>query len=79
MGRELSLRFLLALFLIAGCCMTGAFASVGEEGLNSSSFNAARTLPQGPLLSPSQINFSQRSVSSNVAQYADDMANGAWN
>jgi len=43
MGRELSLRFLLALFLIAGCCMTGAFASVGEEGLNSSSFNAAKT------------------------------------
>lgn len=38
----------------------------------------AKTLPEGPLLSPSAINFSQRSVSSNVARYADDMANGAW-
>ena len=39
---------------------------------------AAQALPAGPLLSPSVINFSQRTVSSNVIQYADDMANGAW-
>jgi len=52
MGRELSLRFLLALFLIAGCCMTGAFASVGEEGLNSSSFNAAKTTPTSTAIVP---------------------------
>lgn len=40
--------------------------------------NAAKGLPQGPLLNSAEINFSQRTVSSNVAQYADDMANGAW-
>jgi uncharacterized protein RhaS with RHS repeats len=40
--------------------------------------NAAEGLPQGPILNSAEINFSQRTVSSNVAQYADDMANGAW-
>ena len=36
-------------------------------------------LPLAPLVSPFQINFSQRTVSSNVMKYAEDMANGLWN
>ena len=42
MTRELSLRFLSALLLIAACGMTGVFASSGAESSNSPEFIAAR-------------------------------------
>lgn len=41
MTRELSLRFLSALLLIAACGMTGVFASSGAESSNSPEFIAA--------------------------------------
>lgn len=73
------LRWLLVLLVSLTWATMGRAASLAERGdLGSSSIAAKAGLPQGPLLHPSQINFSQRSVSSNVGQYADDMANGAW-
>ena len=52
-----------------------AILMAASTALSPSSF-AAESLPTS--LSPNSINFSQRTVSSNVAQYADDMVAGRW-
>jgi RHS repeat-associated protein len=48
----------------------------GSPLINCEKAAVNREIAQGPLVNPSEINFSQRTVSSN--NYAETMGNGAW-
>ncbi|MEH6420863.1 RHS repeat-associated core domain-containing protein [Pseudomonas sp. CGJS7] len=64
--------------VVSGAAEAVAGTSLGGGAAYQVCKNTAQ-LPLAPLISPFQVNFSQRTVSSNVIKYTEDMAAGLWN